>query len=64
MSERIGTYQDCGQKYGDIPATLTATKIRCKVCSGTVVIPPLEAAAPAPAGSKNAEPSPTAALAR
>lgn len=46
MSERIGTCQDCGQRYGDIPDSVTATKVRCKECSGTVVIPPLAAATP------------------
>lgn len=66
MSERIGTCQDCGQRYGGIPDTLTATKIRCKECSGTVVIPPLEsapaAAAPTPAPEAAAPaPAPEAA---
>ncbi|MCH2101707.1 MAG: hypothetical protein MK209_07275 [Planctomycetes bacterium] len=45
MSERIGICQDCGQRYGDIPATVTATKVRCQVCGGTVNIPPLTSAA-------------------
>jgi DNA-directed RNA polymerase subunit RPC12/RpoP len=46
MSERIGICQDCGQRFGGIPDTVTATKVRCKECSGTVAIPPLVSAAP------------------
>ncbi len=54
MSERTGICLDCGQRYGDIPDTVTATRIRCQVCQGTVDIPPLAtpptpAASPAPA---------------
>jgi hypothetical protein len=54
MSERTGICLDCGQRYGDIPDSVTATRIRCQVCQGTVEIPPLAApptpeASPAPA---------------
>ncbi len=47
MTMRTGTCTSCGAQYGNIPPTVTASKVRCRKCSGEVVIPPLEAAAPA-----------------
>lgn len=53
MTERIGICTGCGAHYGNIPPTVSATKVRCRQCGGTVEIPPL--AAPAP-GSLQARP--------
>ncbi len=47
MTMRTGTCTSCGAQYGNIPPTVTATKVRCRKCGGEVLIPPLEAAAPA-----------------
>jgi hypothetical protein len=61
MSTRTGTCNSCGQRYGDIPDSVTETEVKCQVCSGTVVIPPLAASPPAspePAAAANPAPSP------
>ncbi len=42
MSERIATCTTCGARYGNIPDTLTARRIRCRKCEGVVEVPPLE----------------------
>ena len=57
MSERIGICDQCGQRYGDIPDTVTATKVKCRLCEGAVVIPalPSPAAAPAEAPAESKE---------
>ncbi|MDP7063385.1 MAG: hypothetical protein QF489_10725 [Planctomycetota bacterium] len=55
MSERTGICNKCGQRYGDIPDSVTALKVKCQVCDGIVDIPPLpKPAAPEPeaAGDK------------
>ena len=52
MSERIGICNKCGQRYGDIPASVTALKVKCQSCDGTVDIPPLPTAAEAPPAQK------------
>jgi len=41
MNDRIGLCESCGAKYGNIPDSLTATKVKCKKCAGVVNIPPL-----------------------
>lgn len=43
---RIGICLQCGQRYGDIPDSVTATRVKCRSCGGVVEIPPLAAAAP------------------
>jgi hypothetical protein len=48
MSTRTGTCKDCGQRYDDIPDSVTLTEVKCQVCSGTVVIPPLATSTPGP----------------
>lgn len=44
MTARIGTCTGCGAQYGNIPPTVTATKVRCRKCGGEVEIPALDAA--------------------
>ncbi|MCP4093184.1 MAG: hypothetical protein GY747_07010 [Planctomycetes bacterium] len=56
MSERTGICNKCGQRYGDIPDSVTALKVKCQVCDGIVDIPPM----PAPAEPAAAEPAPEA----
>ncbi len=57
---RIGTCLQCGQRYGDIPDSVTATRVKCRVCGGVVEIPP-PAAAAAPAAAPPATASATPA---
>jgi len=52
MSERIGICNKCGQRYGDIPESVTALKVKCQSCDGTVEIPPLPVPAAAPPAEK------------
>ena len=47
MSERIGTCLQCGQRFGGIPESVTANKVKCQSCGGVVEIPPIAAAASA-----------------
>ena len=61
MSGRIGICDKCGQRYGDIPESVTALKVKCQVCEGTVDIPPLPAPEPAAAAPAPAEAKPAAA---
>ena len=58
MSERIGICNSCGAQYGNIPSTLTATKVKCRKCSGVVEIPKLEAALAASAVAPGASSAP------
>lgn len=63
MSERIGNCEQCGQRFGGIPDSVTALKVKCTECGGTVVIPPLPeapaaAAPPAPAPQEVAPTAP------
>ncbi|MBT4561237.1 MAG: hypothetical protein HOC43_10380, partial [Planctomycetes bacterium] len=48
MSERTGTCTSCGQRFGGIPDSVTALKVKCRECNGEVVIPPLPEPEPAP----------------
>jgi hypothetical protein len=57
---RIGTCLQCGQRYGDIPDSLTATRVKCKTCGGVVEIPPLAAATPPPMAAPPAPVAPAA----
>jgi len=55
---RIGICLQCGQRYGDIPDSVTATRVKCKVCAGVVEIPPLAAGASAAPSAPAAPPAP------
>jgi len=54
MSERTGTCNSCGQRYGGIPDSVTALKVKCRECDGEVIIPPLPD--PEPAVAPEAKP--------
>lgn len=58
MSGRIGICAKCGQRYGDIPDSVTALQVKCQACGdGVVDIPPLPAPTPAPAAEAPAPPA-------
>ena len=59
MSGRIGICDKCSQRYGDIPESVTALKVKCQVCDGTVNIPPLPVSEPVAAAP--VEPAPAEA---
>ncbi|MFQ5748073.1 MAG: hypothetical protein ACE5H3_01295, partial [Planctomycetota bacterium] len=46
MRERVGTCTRCGQRYGNIPPTLKASRVRCTHCGGVVEIVPLPETSP------------------
>lgn len=56
---RVATCEGCGAKY-KVPATVKATRTKCKKCGGVVPIPPVGAAAGAAAGAAP-EPAPAKA---
>lgn len=63
MSERIGNCEQCGQRFGGIPESITALKVKCTECGGTVSIPPLAeapvaAAPPVPSVEQASAPTP------
>ena len=58
MSERIGICEQCGQRFGGIPESVTALKVKCTECGGVVVIPPLPEAPVAAVSEAPAAPAP------
>ncbi|MDA1112923.1 MAG: hypothetical protein O3A95_01305 [Planctomycetota bacterium] len=63
MSERIGNCEQCGQRFGGIPESITALKVKCTECGGVVSIPPLpeapvDMAPPAPVAEQASAPTP------
>ena len=63
VSERIGNCEQCGQRFGGIPESITALKVKCAECGGTVSIPPLPeapiaAAPPVPSVEQASAPTP------
>jgi hypothetical protein len=61
MEYRVGLCSSCGASF-KVPASFSADKAKCKVCSGVVEIGPVQSDAPPPMPARR--PAPTAAPAK